>query len=353
MTTMTDPTTGAPGVTVIGVDTHKDVHVAVALDQVGRKIAQHSSGTSLGGLRDMIAWANALDPQCRWGVEGTSSYGAGLTRALRHQGAIVHEVCRPNRRVRRTRGKSDPIDAEAAARAVLAADGLIEPKSATTTSESLRQLRATRRSAVKARTQAANLIHALLLTAPADLREHLTHDRFADTVHACARLRPGACADPREATKTSLRSAARRWEHLNREDVDLTEQITALVSHEAPELLEVFGVGPDVAAALLVTVGDNPDRMRTEASFAALCGISPIPASSGKTNRHRLNRGGDRQANAALHTVALARMRADTRTRDYVARRTAEGLSRREIMRCLKRYIARDLYPLLMLAQTG
>ena len=230
---------------------------------------------------------------------------------------------------------------------MLAGDGLIEPKSSTTTSESLRQLRATRRSAVKARTQVANLIHALLLTAPADLREHLTHGQFAVTVHACARLRPGSCTSPREACKTSLRSAARRWEHLDTEDTDLTKQITDLLAREAPELLDVFGVGPDVAAALLISVGGNPDRMRTEASFAALCGISPIPASSGKTHRHRLNRGGDRQANAAIHVVALTRRRTESRTKAYVEIRTAQGLSPRDINRCLKRYIARELFPIL------
>ncbi len=344
---MTDLSTDGPRTVIIGVDTHKDVHVAVAIDPLGRTIDQHASATTPAGLSDLLAWATALDPCCRWGVEGTSSYGAGLTRRLRSQGATVHEVCRPNRRVRRTRGKSDPIDAEAAARAVLAGDGLIEPKTSTTTSESLRQLRATRRSAVKARTQTANLIHALLLTAPADLRQHLTHDQFADTVHACARLRPGSCTSPREACKTALRSAARRWHHLDTEDTELTEQITTLVTQEAPELLDVFGVGPDVAAALLTTVGGNPDRMRTEASFAALCGISPIPASSGKTHRHRLNRGGDRQANAAIHIVALTRRRSDARTKTYLAKRTAQGLSPRDINRCLKRYIARELYQVL------
>ncbi len=338
--------TSAAGV-VVGVDTHKDVHVAVAVDAIGRRLGQHAAGTDPAGLNDLLRWAHQLDPSCRWGIEGTSSYGAGLSRALQATGATVHEVCRPNRRMRRTRGKSDPIDAEAAARAVLAGQDLVDPKSVVAVSESLRQLRATRRSAVKARTQAANLIHALLLTAPADLREHLNHDQFAGTVHACARLRPGSCTSPREACKTSLRSAARRWEHLDTEDAELTEQITDLVAHEAPELLNVFGVGPDVAAALLITVGGNPDRMRTEASFAALCGISPIPASSGKTHRHRLNRGGDRQANAAIHVVALTRRRSDARTKAYLEKRTAQGLSPRDINRCLKRYIARELYRIL------
>ncbi len=350
---MTDLNTEAPRTVVIGVDTHKDVHVAVAIDPLGRKIAQHCAATTPAGISDLLAWASTLDPCCQWGIEGTSSYGAGLTRRLRSNGGTVHEVCRPGRRIRRTRGKSDPIDAEAAARAVLAGDGLIEVKSAETTSESLRQPRATRRSAVKARTQVANLIHALLLTAPADLREHLTHHRFIDTVHACVRLRPGSCADPREACKFSLRSAARRWEHLDAEDAQLTEKITALITQEAPELLEVFGVGPDVAAALLITVGGNPERMRTEASFAALCGISPIPASSGKTHRYRLNRGGDRQANTAIHVVALTRRRSDARTKKYLEKRTAQKLSSRDINRCLKRYIARELYRILKAHSTA
>jgi transposase len=258
--------------------------------------------------------------------------------------ATVREVSRQKRRVRRDRGKSDLIDAELAARSVLAGTDLGAPKETRTTSESLRVLRATRRSAVKARTQAANLLHALLLTAPGELRSRLEHGSLRVRAHRCARLRPTDPANPADATKMALRSVAQRWLQLTAEIRSLESAIEQLTQLAAPDLRAQFGVGADVAAALLIAVGGNPDRLVSEASFAALCGVSPIPASSGKTNRHRLNRGGDRQANAALHAVCLARLRRDPTTRAYLTRRTAEGLSKKDIMRCLKRYIARDLY---------
>jgi transposase len=277
------------------------------------------------------------------GVEGTGSYGAGLTRQLVGHGHRVREVSRPERKVRRDKGKSDLIDAELAARSVLAGTDLGAPKETCTTSESLRVLRATRRSAVKARTQAANLLHALL-TAPGELRSRLEHGSLRVRAHRCARLRPTDPANPADATKMALRSVAQRWLQLTAEIRSLESAIEQLTQLAAPDLRAQFGVGADVAAALLIAVGGNPDRLVSEASFAALCGVSPIPASSGKTNRHRLNRGGDRQANAALHAVCLARLRRDPTTRAYLTRRTAEGLSKKDIMRCLKRYIARDLY---------
>ena len=339
---------------IVGVDTHKEVHVAVAIDRVGRRIGELAIPTTEVGLTLLLGWARHLGEERVWGIEGTGSYGAGLARRLRSVGENVREVSRPDRRARRAHGKSDPIDAELAARAVLAGQSLGEPKTGSGTCESLRQLRATRRAALKARTQAANQLHALLLTAPADLRADLDRGTLRHKIARCARLRPAPAVDsPREAAKLSLRCVARRWQHLSEEIHELDAAIASLTAAAAPELLDQFGVGPDVAAALLITAGDNTDRLGHERSFAALRGVNPLPASSGKTRRHRLNRGGDRQANAALHTVALVRMRADPRTRDYVARRTAEGLSRREITRCLKRYIARDLDPLLMLAKTG
>ena len=342
------------GDVILGVDTHKDIHVAVAIDRLGRRLTQHQVATDTAGLADLQRWANGLGGNRVWGVEGTGSYGAGLTRSLQRAGETVHEVSRPNRRVRREHGKSDPIDAEMAARSVLAEQSLGAPKSTTSQSEALRQLRATRRAAVKARTQAANLLGALLVTAPEDLRVDLDCGSMRNKMSRCARLRPSTSVDqPRQACKLSLRATARRWQHLNDEVIELSSAIASITAEAAPALREQFGVGPDVAAALLITAGGNPERMRHEASFAALCGVNPLPASSGKTRRHRLNRGGDRQANSALHTVALTRMRSDPRTRDYVARRTSQGLSRREIMRCLKRYIARDLYPLLLLIDTA
>jgi transposase len=338
---------------VVGVDTHKDVHVAVAVDGLGRRLAEVSVATSSTGLAQLRRWAEQLAGERVWAVEGTGSYGAGLARHLQAAGETVREVSRPDRRLRRDRGKSDPIDAEAAARAVLAEQALGTPKAADGPAEALRQLRATRRAAVKARTQAANLLHALILTAPEDLRADLDPGTLKDKIQRCARLRPGPAGTAREACKLSLRSAARRWQHLTEEITELEQAIATITTRAAPKLLEQFGVGPDVAAALLITAGGNPTRLRREASFAALCGVNPLPASSGKTRRHRLNRGGDRQANAALHTVALARMRSDPRTRAYVERRTRQGLTRREIMRCIKRYLARDLYRLILLSQPG
>jgi len=340
-----------PDVIVVGIDTHKDVHVGVALDHLGRLLSQQSVPTTPAGLRTLVSWAQRIGGPRLWGVEGTGSYGATLTRLLRASGETVFEVSRPTRRLRRDRGKSDPIDADAAARAVLAGQFLGVPKATDEVSESLRQLRATRRAAVKARTQAGNMLQALLITAPADLRATLDVGTLRERMLRCARLRPGAPGQPREAAKTALRSTARRWLHLDEEINELGSLIADLTAEAAPALLGQFGVGPDVASALLIAAGGASDRLRTEASFAALCGVNPIPASSGKTHRHRLNRGGDRQANAAIHAVALVRMRSDPRTRAYAARRTADGLSRRDIMRCLKRYIARELYPFLAVPQ--
>jgi transposase len=349
--TLTEVETGD---VIVGVDTHKDVHVAVAIDRLGRRLTQREVSTNPAGLADLQRWARELGGNRVWGVEGTGSYGAGLTRCLQAAGETVHEVSRPGRRVRREHGKSDPIDAEMAARSILAEQSLGVPKSTSTPSEALRQLRATRRSAVKARTQAANLLGALLVTAPDDLRADLDQGTLRKKMSRCARLRPHTAVDePREACKLSLRATARRWHHLNDEVTELSAAIASITATAAPALRAQFGVGPEVAAALLIAAGGNPDRMQHEASFAALCGVNPLPASSGKTRRHRLNRGGDRQANAALHTVALTRIRSDPRTREYVTRRTNQGLSQRDIMRCLKRYIARDLYPLIALDGTG
>lgn len=339
--------------TALGVDTHRDVNVAYALDRLGRRLDERTAPTTQAGSLALLQWGQQLGPDRVWGVEGTGSYGAGLTRVLRAAGETVREVSRPDRRVRRNRGKSDPIDAEVAARNVLAGKDLGQPRNGSGPTAALRQLRTTRRSALKARTQAANLLRALLLTAPDDLRAELGKGTLRQIIDRCARLRPSSVTDEREACKFALRGAARRWRHLAQEITDLDLPIAELTAKTAPVLLQQFGVGPDVATALLVAAGGSPERLRNEASFAALCGVSPIPASSGRTNRHRLNRGGDRQANCALHTVTMVRMRSDPRTRAYAARRTAEGLSSSEIKRCIKRYIARELYPLIVASLTG
>ena len=200
---------------------------------------------------------------------------------------------------------------------------------------------------MKARTQAANQLHALVSTAPDVLRDELRVLKLPALIERCAGFRPGDCHDPHQAAKAAMRSIARRYQHLTAEITELTADLDVLVADAAPELVALQGVGTDVAGQLLVTAGDNPDRLHSEAAFAHLCGAAPIPASSGRTDRHRLNRGGDRQANAALYRIALVRLRHDPRTQAYMAQRTKQGLSKREVIRCLKRYIAREIYPII------
>jgi transposase len=283
------------------------------------------------------------------GVEGTGSYGAGLARFLGAHGVEVIEVIRPNRQVRRRRGKSDPTDAEAAARAVQSGEAEGAPKSRDGAAESLRALRLARQGAVKARTQAANQLRDLAVSAPEELRARLRPLSTERRVALAARLRPGSLRDPLEATKAAMRLVARRYEELSAEIAELDKAMAALVEEATPEgFMEIQGVGTQVAAALVTTLGDNFERLGSEASFAALCGASPVDASSGKQVRHRLNRGGDRQANSALWRIVRTRMRHDPRTIAYVARRTEEGKTEKEIIRCLKRYVARELYKALV-----
>jgi len=328
-----------------GVDSHRDtIHVAV-VDGLGRMIADREFATTVEGYQDALGWLRGHGTVTGVGVEGTSSYGTGFTAFLRAEGVPVVEVDRPDRRARRAAGKSDPLDAYAAAHAVLSGRARTVPKSHDGAAECIRVLQVTRASAVKARTQAINQLKNLLVTAPAALRESLGGHTGAALVEACVRLRPGAeLADPASATKTALRRLARRVRALSEEITEADAELERLTATAAPALRAQLGVGADVAATLLTAVGDNPERMRSEAAFAHLCGTAPIPASSGRTNRHRLNRGGNRQANRAIHVVALTRMRHCERTRAYVQRRRREGLSTPEIMRCLKRYIARELF---------
>ena len=331
-----------------GVDTHKDAHVASVMDGLGRTLGTASFPADAKGYDHLLAWMESHGPVEAVGVEGTGSYGAGLARRLAAGGTRVLEVNRPNRQARRRRGKTDTVDATAAARAALNGDADAEPKAGDGPVEAIRMLSVARRSAVKARTQATNQVHGLVVTAPEHLKDRLRGLRAAAIVGACARLRPDTAADAVDAAaKTALRTLARRHRALTAEIDALDADLLALCEQANPALLGACGVGPDAAAALLVAAGDNPDRMRSEASFAALCGTSPVEASSGATVRHRLNRGGNRQANNALWRIAMIRMRIDDRTIEYAARRRAEGKTRREIIRCLKRYIARDVYRLL------
>jgi transposase len=330
-----------------GVDTHGEVHVAAVIDPTGRILGTSSFAATLTGYRRLLRWLRRHGDLARVGVEGTGSYGAGLARYLTGEDVTVVEVNRPDRQRRRRRGKSDTVDAEAAARAALNGDAVGTPKAGGGPVESVRVLRLARRSAIKARTQAANQIRDLIVTAADQLRSRLRDLDTDKRVAVCARFRTGDATDPAEATKLALRTLARRHLELSAEIDELDGQLAQLCAAINPALLAAHGVGPEVAATLLVTAGDNPHRMDSEAAFAALCGASPVEASSGKTTRHRLNSAGDRQANNALWRIVLVRMSSDARTKAYVARRTLEGKSKKEIIRCLKRHVAREMFRLL------
>ena len=350
-TIMTDQ---APAGEVIGgIDTHGATHHAAVIDPIGRHIADREFPADTAGHRALMAWLAGHGQVVAIGVEGTGSYGAGLTRHLTAAGHTVVEVDRPDRKIRRAVGKSDPIDAYAAATAVASGRAGGTPKTRDGRVEAIRALHVARRGAVKARTAAINQIKALLTTAPARLREQLAALGTTELVHTCARLRPGPdLSDPMAAAKKALRAQARRWLMLDAEAGEHEADITALVRQAAPALLAMPGCGPITAAQLLITAGDNPQRMRREGAFAHLTGTAPIPASSGQTRRHRLSRGGDRQANNALHMIAITRLAHDQRTRDYAQRRTTEGLSKKDIIRCLKRYIAREAFKALTSTNT-
>ncbi|WP_329521448.1 IS110 family transposase [Spirillospora sp. NBC_01491] len=332
-----------------GVDTHADTHTAAVIDQVGRVLGTRQFPADPAGYTALLAWMRGFGQLVRVGVEGTGAYGAGLARLLRDSHVEVIEVDRPDRKARRFQGKSDPIDAIAAAKAALAGERTGTPKQRDGQIEALRNLRVARRSAVDQRADAQRQIKALIITAPDELRERLRGLPVKTLITTCAALRPDRAdaASPATAAKIALRSLARRHQQLAAEIADLDQLLEPLVTAINPDLVAANGVGTDVAGQLLVTVGQNHDRLRSEAAFAMLCGAAPIPASSGRTTRHRLNRGGDRQANAALYRVVLCRLRWDPATHAYMERRTKEGLSKKDIIRCLKRYIARELYQII------
>ncbi|MDO0938984.1 IS110 family transposase [Streptomyces sp. DG2A-72] len=329
---------------VLGVDTHKDVHAAAVVTSTGAAVASRTFPTTREGYRQLLSWARSFGHLQRAGVECTGSYGAALTRYLLSEGLTVTEVNQPDKAVRRRRGKTDAIDAAAAAHAVLSGRATAAAKTANGPVETIRLFKMAKTSAVKSRSQAINQLKAILVAADPALRESLAGLSNPKLIRCCSELSHGEGSSPEAAARHTLRLLARRILHLTDEISDLTKRITAAIGACAPRLLDVYGVGPDTAAALLTAAGDNPHRMGSEASFAALCGASPVEASSGKTQRRRLNRGGDRQANSALYTIVLARMRWDTRTRAYVERRVCEGKTRRKAIRCLKRYVAREIY---------
>jgi transposase len=331
---------------VIGADTHLDSHHLAVITDAGKPLADTEFPTSQTGYDDAVRWAQSFGTIVIAGVEGTSSYGAGLTWVLQAAGIEVAEVSRPDRAARRRQGKSDPLDAYTAARAALAGHGISVPKDAHT--GAVRALLSARRSAVKAHTAATNQIHALLVTGPTELRERYRRHSTTALIKALARCRPAAHADPTAvAVLTAAKALAQRTEFLERQKHDLTAQLDILVSQINPALRAAYGVGADTAAQLLVTAGTNTHRLRNEGSFAALCGAAPVPASSGKITRHRLSRGGDRAANNALYRIALVRMSAHPQTRDYVERQVANGRTKKEILRLLKRAIAREMFRLL------
>lgn len=332
-----------------GIDTHADTHHVAVVDAAGRRLADVQVPATAAGYQAAVRFLGSWPALVSVGIEGTGSYGAAVTRAVRDEGIEVFEVNQPNRFDRRLRGKTDVFDAYSAAEAVLSGRATAAPKGGDGLVESLRVLRTSRSSALSARTATINQIKGMLVAAPEQLRARYRALSNTKLIAALAASRPGATpVTTAEATAYSLRLLARRWQALTEQIEDLAGHMKRLLEDHAPDLMSVFGCGRDTVAQLLITAGDNPDRLRSEAAFAALAGACPIPASSGKTNRHRLNRAGDRQANSALYHITIVRLRYDDETRAYAARRIAEGKTKMEIIRCLKRYLVRQLYPLIV-----
>lgn len=349
----TDSPTGTEFATprlIVGVDTHKHQHVAAAVDPACGLVATASFGNDRAGHAALAAWAAAHGPVAAFGIEGTASWGKTLTAHLTGIGAVVVEVNTYASSGRRARGKSDALDAEAAAWAVIDGRAKAIPKSSDGPAEALRVVTCARDGAVKARTEAINAIKALLGD-DLDLAEACRGKSTKAIVEHLARLRPRWSGDPVAARRIALRSIARRWLDLDTEAADLQAQIKELTSTTAPDLVAAFGISYLTAATILVAIGDDPNRIRSEAAFAKLAGACPIPAGSGQTDgRHRLYRGGNRQLNKALHTIVLCRMGHHDQTKRFVAERTRRGKSKREITRMLKRYLAREIFHLLKTA---
>lgn len=345
---MTTLETVRSGHVVIGVDTHKHVHVAAVMDTIGGILATLTITTDAGGFKQLLEWASDFGKVLAFGIEGTGSYGATLTSFLRRHGHKVIEAGRPDRRSRRANGKSDTLDAENAARSVLAGFATATPKTADGAVEMIRQLKIAHDSAVADRTASMVTMKAMLVHGSDELRRETSRKTQIMLARHLAALRPRVLESPDDALRHSLRSLARRWQQLDTEAKELSAMIEQLVTRTAPQLLEQFGIGVDTAAEILIVVGDNPERIRSEAAFAKRAGISPVPTGSGMTSgRHRINHGGHRQLNAAIYRTVIVRMRFHEPTIAYVARRTAEGKSKREIIRCLKRYVIREVYHLV------
>jgi transposase len=340
---MTDQTRSV----VAGVDAHTDEHHIAVLDLQGRLLGAAAFPTSAAGYRRLISWLRGHGEIVRVGVESTGAYAAALARALAAERITVVEVNQPHPHARQRLGKSDPIDAELAARAALSGTATAVPRQTSGIVEAIRQLSVARTGALKARTAALQQLDDLIITAPEQLRAELRRGRTLKArSRLCTKLRPDLerIHEPTQAAKLALRSLAHRVDQLNREIEALDQQLESLVATAAPRTIRLFGVGIQAAGQLLITAGENINRLRGEAAFAKICGAAPILASSGRTTRHRLDYAGDRQANRALHMIAVCRLRHCDQTRAYASKRTADGLNRREILRCLKRYIARQTY---------
>ncbi len=335
---------------VVGVDTHRDEHVAVALSELGVRLGDLSVPANLDGYATLLNWARGLGEPRVFGIEGCGSYGSGLYRFLRRHGVLTTEVSRPARKgERRLLGKSDVIDAEHAAKEVLSGRRFTAPKTANGSIESIRLVRTARKAAVKVQVTAMITLKATLVNACDEMRGALEPLSNYKLIVARAELDvDGDLADPNVAMNYTLRSLATRWLEIHEEVKIHSKHLKRLIEQTAPQLVAAFGIGPDIAGELLVAAGDNTDRIRSESAFARLCGVAPIPASSGKTSgRYRINRGGNRQANSALYRAVIVRMRWHEPTMSYVKKRTADGLSKRDIIRCLKRYLVREVYRLL------
>lgn len=343
----------APSDLIAGVDTHTDTHTLAILTAHGSVILTETFTADQLGYAELITTLENAGNVTVVAVEGTNSYGAGLTRMLTTAGYTVKEVLRPTRQVRRMHGKSDAIDAVEAARALISNQGISEAKDSSTPAESLRYLLAARSQLVSSSTALGNSITSLLVTAPEAVRSKYRDLTAAALNRHLAASRPGKQVDcPSTAVMHALQQLAKTREDLRSKADQLEQQMRSILVKHYPQVLGIYGAGTIVAAQLVVTIGGNPHRIRNEAAFASLCGAAPIPASSGRTNRHRLNRGGDRRGNSALHRIALIRLQRDERTREYATRRTQEGKTKREIMRCLKRAIAREAYRALTSDQT-
>lgn len=334
------------GQIVVGVDTHKEVHVAAAVDWRGTLIDEQSFATTRQGYRQLEAWARSLGEVLRVGVECSGSYGSGPTGHLMKSGFQVLEAAFPDRAVGRKRGEDDSIGAEMAAEAAFTGARTATPKAGDGMVEALRMLQKTRKAAVAARRSALQTIRAIMISAPEELRDRLRGMTRMQLIRHLVATRPDATdfRTPTGSARVSLKGPARRCIGLDDEMGELDDMIEAVLRDVAPMLVELKCVGAQSAAQIMVAVGDNPGRLKSEASFAMLCGVAPVPVSSGMTYRHRLNRGGDRDANSAIHIIAIGRLRTDERTQAHIAKKLSEGHTKLEAIRCLKRYIAREIY---------